>query len=256
MTQRACTDVKTGIRDYWHRRSGIYDKRHLSTRSEEETLAFKAVLEKVLKREKLKILDVGTGTGFLVLLLAEMGHEVTGLDLTESMLERAKNRARESALSIRFELGDAECLPFEDESFDAVVCRWVLWTLPNQLKALKEWRRVTKRGGQILVADGKWRDRSLTGRLKKLSMWLGVLVHERTNPWRYGYKKEINTMLPTPDGITPEEAIHLFEQAGLGNISVQMLDEIRDIYRRNAPLLCKLVYSYPMFLIKGERLEG
>ncbi|MEW6034319.1 MAG: class I SAM-dependent methyltransferase [Chloroflexota bacterium] len=255
MTQGACTDAKVNIREYWHRRSDTYDKLP-APRPQEERVAYKRILEGVLKGDKLSILDVGTGTGFLALLLAEMGHDVTGLDLTEGMLEKARDKATESGLSIRFELGDAEELPFEDELFDAVVCNYLLWTLPRPSEALREWIRVTRRGGRIVVIDGKWQDSSIIGRLRGLSRQLGILIYARSNPRRFGYRKGINEILPFPGGVTPEKATDLFRQLGLGNISVRTLDEVREIRRRDMPLLYRLAYSYPTFLIKGDRLEG
>lgn len=250
-------DAKASIRDYWQGESHIYDKNRLHIyRSEEEKSAYKKALEKALQKKALCILDVGTGTGFLALLLSEMGHEVTGLDLTEGMLREARNKAQEFRLSIKFELGDAEALPFDDESFDAVVCRHLLWTLPDPPKALKEWLRVTRRGGRIVAIEGKWRDSSLVGHFQRLSRQLAVLVHDRANPWRSGYRKEINEMLPLRDGVTPEKAADLFEQAGLGNISLQILQGIREVQKKGLPVLYKAAYSYPMFLIRGERLES
>lgn len=245
--------IKQEIKDYWHKRSKAYDKWHLA-RSEEEKLAYKKVLGKVLGNGNLNILDVGCGTGFVALLLAEMGHEVAALDITEGMMEKAKTHARESGLSIRFEIGDADNLPFDDESFDTVVCRWLFWTLPDHLRAMKEWVRVTRHGGKILVIDGKWRDlSSLTGLLKEICRGLGTIVYEKKFPWNYGYRKEVNSLLPTRDGVTSDDAVRIFQQAGLSNISLEMLNEIRAIQFRTAPLLYKPAYFHPTFLIKGER---
>ena len=70
--------------------------------------------------ESLKVLDVGTGAGFLALLFAEMGHKVTGVDLSAGMLEKAKRNAENMGLEIDFSHGDAENLSFEDNSFDLV----------------------------------------------------------------------------------------------------------------------------------------
>ena len=255
LAREASTDIKVAIRTRWHKTSGTYDRLSFPA-PEEEKAAYKRALEKVLKKDRLNILDVGAGTGFLSLLLAEMGHSVTALDLTESMLEKAKTKARESGLCIRFEPGDAEGLPFGDESFDAVVCRHLLWTLPNPLKALNEWVRVTRPGGQIMAIEGKWRASSLIGHLQRLSRQLTIVVHARANPGRYDYGRDVKRMLPFSDGITPEQAIDLFQQLGLGNVSVQVLDEIRDIRRRSLPLLPKIAYSSPTFLIRGECPEG
>lgn len=75
------------------------------------------------------ILDVSCGTGFLSLLLAELGHFVVGLDLTEGMLEVHRRQARARGLDITMVRGDAEDPPPGLGSFDAVVPRHLLWTL-------------------------------------------------------------------------------------------------------------------------------
>ena len=98
-----------------------------------------------------RVLDVGTGAGLLALLYAELGHEVTGLDFSRAMLEEARGRARRHGLSVGFVRGDAETLPFEDESFDVVTNRIVIWSLPNPGVAVREWARVLKPGGKLVL---------------------------------------------------------------------------------------------------------
>jgi ubiquinone/menaquinone biosynthesis C-methylase UbiE len=65
-----------------------------------------------------------------------MGHEVTGIDLSASLLEKAKHDAENLWLEIDFFHGDAENLSFEGSSFDLVVSKFLLWTLPNLLVRL------------------------------------------------------------------------------------------------------------------------
>ena len=97
---------------------------------------------------------MGTGTGFLAILFAEMGHKVTGVDLSEGMLEKAKQNADNMGLEIDLFHGDAENLPFEDCSFDLVVNKYLLWTLQEPACAVCEWKRVLKPGGMIFAIDG------------------------------------------------------------------------------------------------------
>ena len=104
---------------------------------------------KSLETKKLKILDVGTGNGSLALVLAGMGHDVVGIDISEGVLSVAKEKAKERGVNPDLRIGDAESLEFEDKCFDAVVSRIVLWTLPNPQKAIEEWRRVLKPGGKV-----------------------------------------------------------------------------------------------------------
>ncbi len=103
-----------------------------------------------------RALDVGTGTGQFAVYLAQGGFDVTGIDLSEQMVERAIQNARREGLDIDFRTGDAEHLEFGDDSFDLVVSRNLLWTLPHPEKALLEWKRVLRPGGRLIVSDGFW----------------------------------------------------------------------------------------------------
>lgn len=94
------------------------------------------------------ILDAGCGEGTLSILLAKAGFNVVGVDLSEANVASARAYAeREEDLSgtVRFEIGDAENLPFSDNSFDYVVSNHVLEHLPSFEKGLSEIKRVTKK---------------------------------------------------------------------------------------------------------------
>ncbi len=147
--------IKTPIRHYWNRRSHSYG---LDTdRSAAVADTWKAILNKLASRSPgRRALDVGTGTGQFAVYLAQSGYTVTGVDLSEKMIETARQNARAEGLSIDFQVGDAEHLLFPDDSFDVVVSRNLLWTLPDPEKAITEWKRVLKPGGRLVVSDGYW----------------------------------------------------------------------------------------------------
>lgn len=246
-------EIKNSVSAYWHTRSSTYDKYPVSRSEAEEREAYRGVLAGHFNGHSLRILDVGTGTGFIALMLAEMGHEVTGLDLTEGMLDMARRRTRENTHPVNFQIGDAENLSFEDSSYDAVVCRYLLWTLPDPWKALREWHRVLRPEGSIICIEGKWQNSSLKGRLKRLSRYLGILLYEKANPWKLGYDKKTSGQLPFRNGFTPEEMTALFRETGLDNISIEILSGIRNIQAGNMPLLYRLALSPATFLIKGKK---
>lgn len=96
-----------------------------------------------------KILDVGAGTGRLTLKLAKAGAEVTALDVSEEMLKRIKNHE----LRIKNVVGDAESLPFEDNSFDFVVAAFLIVHLKDLKRFFDEAYRVLKDGGKLLITN-------------------------------------------------------------------------------------------------------
>lgn len=100
------------------------------------------------------VLDIGCGPGFFTVLLCALGFEVTAVDYSEDMLAQAESIVRQRGLTACFLKGDAGMLPFEAESFDAVVSRNLTWNLEEPDKAYREWLRILKPGGCIINCDG------------------------------------------------------------------------------------------------------
>jgi SAM-dependent methyltransferase len=99
-----------------------------------------------------KIADVATGTGLTSRLIARCGADVIGIDIAEGLLAAARDIAREQNLSIDYQLGDAEALPFGDATFDAVISTFGVMFAPDQLCAAAEITRVCRHGGRIAIA--------------------------------------------------------------------------------------------------------
>jgi SAM-dependent methyltransferase len=116
-----------------------------------ETILGKAPYDGVLK-----ILDVGTGPGFFAILLSQAGHTATGIDASAEMIECAKENALNAGVSPELRVMDSHVLDFVDGAFDLVVSRNVVWTLIDPVKAYREWWRVLKPAGRLLVFDGNW----------------------------------------------------------------------------------------------------
>lgn len=147
------------IESYWDERSENFSK---SRRLELEGIdgaAWKNIFKKNLPAGKLKILDVGTGTGFFAAILSKLGHEVTGIDMSSKMLAEAEKNLCELNLSADFQKMNAQALDFADETFDAVVTRNLTWTLPDVKAAYREWRRVLKAGGVLMNFDSDYGDK-------------------------------------------------------------------------------------------------
>ncbi len=71
-------------------------------------------------------MDVGTGPGFFAIILAQKGHHVTAVDLTQDMLEQAKENANHYKVEVEFKLLENQFLPFPDNTFDLVVSTMLL----------------------------------------------------------------------------------------------------------------------------------
>lgn len=97
------------------------------------------------------ILLAGVGTGLDFDYLPRAAH-YTGLDLTPAMLKRAQEKAP-ADLAITLQQGDVTAMPFDDNTFDVVVCHLILAVVPEPEKMIKEVARVLKPGGEILVLD-------------------------------------------------------------------------------------------------------
>lgn len=103
-----------------------------------------AVLEALGPVEDRRILDIATGTGRFSLMLAEQGADVVAVDISRAMLDQAeqKRRAIETAGTVAFLRGDASTLPFEDNSFDAVIAMRFFHLVDDAERFLRELRRV------------------------------------------------------------------------------------------------------------------
>lgn len=111
------------------------------------------------------VLDVATGTGNLAIPAARKGAIVTGVDIAPNLLEQARTRAAAEGLTIQFDEGDAEALPYADASFDIVVTMFGAMFAPRPELVATELARVLKPGGKLAMAN--WNPDSFTGLMFK-----------------------------------------------------------------------------------------
>jgi ubiquinone/menaquinone biosynthesis C-methylase UbiE len=158
MTSSYGDPVKQQVAAHWDRRAPHFDEDFgHSIHTPAERAAWDRILDLVLAgREQLEALDVGCGTGFLGFELTARGHRVTGVDFAPAMLAEARRKAAERGVAIRFQEADAEALPFTAGSFDLVVSRHLLWTLPHPEAAIVEWIRVLRPRGRLVVVDSQF----------------------------------------------------------------------------------------------------
>ncbi len=113
-----------------------------------------------------RVIDVACGSGNATIPAARTGATVIGLDITPSLLEAGKREAAEAGVEIEWVEGDAENLPYEDDSFDAVISVFGVMFAPDHRKAAAEVARVLKPGGRMVLCN--WDPDGEAGRFFKV----------------------------------------------------------------------------------------
>jgi ubiquinone/menaquinone biosynthesis C-methylase UbiE len=189
---------------------------HPSTDAESERLEKQArlyggagFLDPFLADNPASILEVGCGTGYFVRHAAEQvpGARVVGLDMDESRIAFA--RSRSDAPNAKFQPGDLTSLPFADDSFDLVFCRFVLVHYSDPLQAIAEMSRVTRPGGRVaayeMIHDAIWFSPPKPAFTRLLKRTIDVLREQ---------------------GAEPDQGLHLptaMKRAGLEEVQVQVI---------------------------------
>jgi ubiquinone/menaquinone biosynthesis C-methylase UbiE len=250
-------EIKDAVRKVWDLSSTTYDNipgHRIGT--PEEKNAWIQELGRDLPSVALAVLDVGCGTCAIGLLFAEMGHRVTGVDLSEDMIARARRKVEESKLVIDLRTGDAEHLPFEDGSFDVIVTRHLLWTLPNPEIALKEWFRVLTPRGMLVVIDGVWHDNSLGTRVRmRISSGMArIFEPESTHP--ASYSEGVRTRLPLGGGVSEETMQAFLQQAGFLDMQFRDLMYIRELQKLQLPWYRRFAQGKSYYLVTSTKPDA
>jgi ubiquinone/menaquinone biosynthesis C-methylase UbiE len=99
------------------------------------------------------VLEVAPGPGYLAIELAKRGYNVTGLDISESFVRIARERARQAGVAVDVRHGNAAQMPFDDATFDFIVCTAAFKNFSDPVGALDEMHRVLRPGGAASVFD-------------------------------------------------------------------------------------------------------
>src|SRR5271156_5953167 len=100
------------------------------------------------------VLEVAPGPGYFSIELGKRGkYKITGLDISQTFVEIARKNAREAAVDVDFQLGNASAMPFADDSFELIVCRAAFKNFTEPVEALREMRRVLRPGGRAVIID-------------------------------------------------------------------------------------------------------
>lgn len=101
-----------------------------------------------------RVLEVAPGPGYFAIELAKIGaYQITGLDISRTFIEIATRNAAEAGVAVDFRHGDASQMPFDDRTFDFLLCRAAFKNFTRPVDALNEMHRVLKPGGRALIID-------------------------------------------------------------------------------------------------------
>jgi ubiquinone/menaquinone biosynthesis C-methylase UbiE len=101
-----------------------------------------------------RVLEVAPGPGYFCIELAKVGqYQISGLDISKTFVEIARQNAVKAGVNVDFRLGNAADMPFSDSSFDLIVCQAAFKNFSQPVKAITEMYRVLRPGGTALIID-------------------------------------------------------------------------------------------------------
>lgn len=197
-----------------------------------------------------RIIDMGCGTGFLALLLADAGHQVSGVDLSQRMLAVARGAAQQLQLDIRWFTADVEDPPDVAGPADVIISRHLLWTLPNPVGAVAAWRRLLAPTGTVMVIDEFWPPLTAAARAR-------IAIGRRWAAWKgddddhYGYGPAIDRELPLNHPDRPERYRDVLLQSGFGDVRIEKLSRVDRVESAQLPLRDRLQHDFQRYVISG-----
>ncbi|MER5456446.1 class I SAM-dependent methyltransferase [Micromonospora sp. NPDC002389] len=206
------------INAYWTGRAPAYDEyQQRPDRFADDQRAWSQIWSQALPAAPLDVLDVGTGTGQVAMVLAGLGHRVTGTDLSEGMLAEARRHAAAVTDGPVIQLGDAVAPDFPAGSFDAVTSRYLMWTLREPQTAVANWIRLLRPGGIVAVVDSTWFPNGLDNASENFT------GH---------YDSQVQAELPLATATSIDKTVAVLEEAGLADVTAVPLTSIYELDRR------------------------
>ena len=150
-------NIQKRIQEYWNIASQKYGVKIRDELTDEYCRKWLVkIMQFIPQNLSLDVLDVGTGPGFLSIILSNAGHRVIAIDYSEQMLLEAIANAKSANVHATYLKMDAHKLDFADNSFNLIVSRNLTWTLYNPFAAYTEWKRVLRPYGKIIIFDANY----------------------------------------------------------------------------------------------------
>lgn len=234
MSPRSNDEITDVIRYHWDSRARTFDNElgH-GVHSIAQRRAWLDLLSQMAGPAPKTILDAGCGTGVLSLLLSELGHTVTGIDLAPEMLQVAQQKARQAGMHIDFRNENASALHDADGTYDIVLARHVVWNLPDPGRAVDEWLRVLRRDGFLALIEGKWANPDQIGARPKTLLRLlrgcagqalALISGKRKRKKAYLHKySQVEAQLPFSGGPHAEQLSEFLKTHGIAQVSIEPL---------------------------------
>ena len=232
-----------------------YVRAELHTSRTEEWV--RKIEENAPDRYPLQVLDAGCGPGFFSAVLSKAGHDVTGIDGSERMLEHARRNAEEFGGDPKLIEGDFGQLPFADSTFDLVVSRNVTHIIRDHTAVYGEWHRVLKPGGVLLIFDANWHLPYHPGPVRD-----EAIRRERECLAIYGRGYTYDGSYEYIDSELDPENFRVFGQAQRPGFDIGILSRLpyadisfeRDVTEKLWSDKEKLMYAAtPLFMIRAEK---
>jgi len=140
-----------------------------------------------------RLLDIACGSGQTAIPAAKNGAIVTGVDIAENLIEHARARSHKAQLTARFDIGDAENLPYAEDDFDIAITMFGAMFAPRPEKVVNELARVIRPGGQLIMAN--WTPQSMPAQMFKAAAEINPPVAGIAPPVLWGNEATVTERL-------------------------------------------------------------